>query len=83
MQLLGELFRDRALADAPVGALVTLDQVYEIQQTALDSDVQASMARIFEATKDDPTDLPARVAKVVALLVILVVVIVLLVGLCK
>ena len=47
LQLLGELFRAQKLADMEVGALVTLDQIYEIQYTALDSDVQGSMARIL------------------------------------
>ena len=60
LQLLGELFRDQKLADMPVGSLVTLDQVYEVQHTALDSDVQASMARILNQCADDPTDLLTR-----------------------
>ena len=41
LQLLGELFRDQKLADRPVGSLVTLDQIYEVQHSALDADVQA------------------------------------------
>ncbi len=68
LQLLGELFRDRKLADMEVGSLVTLDQVYEVQHTALDSDVQASMARILNQCANDPTDLTRKVAKTVALL---------------
>lgn len=77
LQLLGELFRTQKLADMEVGRLVTLDQVYEIQHTALDSDVQASMARLLahcaqntEAT-DDTGDLRLRAAKAVALLELL------------
>ncbi len=67
LQLLGELFRDQKLADKPVGALVTLDQIYEVQHTALDSDVQASMARVLSQCADaDP--LLVRAAKAVALL---------------
>ncbi len=68
LQLLGELFRGQNLADQPVGALITLDQIYEVQHTALDSDVQASMARILGqcAHEDDP--LLLRAAKAVALL---------------
>jgi len=70
LQLLGELFRDRGLADRAVGALVTLDEIYEVQATALDSDVQASMARILAhcnaAGADDA--LKVRAAKAVALL---------------
>ena len=41
----------------PVGSLVTLDQVYEVQHTALDSDVQASMARVLNQCADDRTEL--------------------------
>ena len=47
---------------------MTLDQVYEVQHTALDSDVQASMARILNQCANDPTDLTRKAAKVVALL---------------
>jgi hypothetical protein len=68
LQLLGELFRDRALADEPVGTLVTLDRVYDVQHTALDSDTQASMARILEQCADDADGTLVRTAKVVALL---------------
>ncbi len=68
LQLLGELFRDRRLADDEVGRLVTLDEVYEVQQTALDSDVQASMARLLAQCADDASGLLVRAAKVVALL---------------
>ncbi|NUN14061.1 MAG: BREX system P-loop protein BrxC [Myxococcales bacterium] len=68
LQLLGELFRARKLADLPIGALVTLDQVYEIQHTALDADVQSSMARVLHQCKDDAAGLLVRAAKVIALL---------------
>ncbi|GMV44308.1 MAG: hypothetical protein AMXMBFR64_60240 [Myxococcales bacterium] len=68
LQLLGELFRDQALAEQPVGALVTLDQIYEVQHTALDSDVQASMARILAQCAADADALLVRAAKAVALL---------------
>ena len=68
LQLLGELFRAQGLAELPVGSLVTLDQIYEVQHTALDSDVQDSMARILAACAEDETGLLARAAKAVALL---------------
>jgi hypothetical protein len=68
LQLLGELFRSQHLADLDVGALVTLDRIYEVQHTALDADVQASMARVLDKCSDDATGLLVRVAKVVALL---------------
>jgi hypothetical protein len=64
LQLLGELFRSRRLAEREVGTLVTLDEIYEIQHTALDTEAQASMARVLG--KCDPTQ--ARAAKAVALL---------------
>jgi len=68
LQLLGELFRGQRLADQPVGALVTLDQVYEVQHTALDSDVQGSMARVLGQCTADADALLVRAAKAVALL---------------
>lgn len=76
LQLLGELFRGQKLADKEVGHLVTLDQIYEVQHTALDSDVQASMARVLAycaelPSAQDPTALTLRSAKAVALLELL------------
>ena len=68
LQLLGELFRDQKLAEMPVGSLITLDQIYEVQHTALDADVQASMARILSQCADDAGGLMVRAAKAVALL---------------
>ncbi len=68
LQLLGELFRGQKLAERPLGTLITFDQIYEVQQSALDADVQASMARILNACSEDTTGLLVRVAKVVALL---------------
>ncbi len=68
LQLLGELFRDQKLADRPLGDLVTVDQIYEVQHTALDSDVQDSMARILNHCTAAADALLLRAAKVVALL---------------
>jgi len=68
LQLLGELFRAQKLADKPVGTLVTLDDIYEIQHSALDSDTQASMARILSHCQGDDSGLMLRCAKAVALL---------------
>lgn len=67
LQLLGELFRARKLADKEVGSLVTLDEIYEVQHTALDSDVQASMARLLSQCAGGP-EIHVRVAKAIALL---------------
>ncbi len=74
LQLLGELFRAQKLADQNLGALVTIDQIYEIQHTALDSDAQASMARVLTHCAADSTKesaLRLRAAKAVALLELL------------
>ena len=68
LQLLGELFRDQKLADDEVGTLVSLDRIYEIQHTALDSDTQASMSRIMARCGEPEADLMLRAAKAVALL---------------
>lgn len=68
LQLLGELFRAQNLAEAEMGTLITLDTIYAVQQTALDSDVQASMQRVHDhcAREDEPDAL--RAAQAVALL---------------
>ncbi len=68
LQLLGELFREQKLADGEVGSLVTIDAIYEVQHSALDADVQTTLARIFNdpLVRDDV--LAQRVAKAVALL---------------
>lgn len=68
LQLLGELFREQKLAEKPVGDLVTLDAIFEVQHTALDADVQATLSRIFshQDVRDDA--MAQRVAKAVALL---------------
>jgi hypothetical protein len=68
LQLLGELFRGQHLADAPLGRLVTLDQVYEVQHTALDGDAQNSMARVLQHCAKHELALAARAARAVALL---------------
>ena len=68
LQLLGELFRRQQLADLPIGTLVSLDRVYEVQYTALDADTQASMARIQAQCTGEGSELMLRAAKAVALL---------------
>lgn len=52
LQLLGELFRGQRLAEMPVGRLVTLDQIYEVQHSALDSDVQNTLVRVLNHCAD-------------------------------
>lgn len=68
LQLLGEIFRTQKLADAPVGRLVTLEAVFEVQHSALDSDAQNTLARIFQHPLVEADPMVARVAKAVALL---------------
>jgi len=68
LQLLGELFRSQKLAEREVGDLVTLDSIYEVQQTALDPDVQTALARIFGHPKFRDDALALSAAKAVALL---------------
>jgi hypothetical protein len=66
LQLLGEVFRTRGTAQRDLGVLVCIDDIYEVQRTALDSETQQSMARVLAQCGDDP--LYSRVAKAVALL---------------
>ena len=66
--LLSNLFARHGLADADLGTLVTLDRIYDVQHTALDSEVQASMARILHHCDTHDLALAARAAKAVALL---------------
>ena len=68
LQLLGELFRTQKLAEMAVGNLVTLDQIYEVQHSALDSDVQATMARVLSHCAQKQLPVAARAAKAVSLL---------------
>src|SRR5690606_31207865 len=64
----GELFRGQRLAEMEVGQLVTLDQIYEVQRSALDSDVQNTMARIQHDCASRERPFCWRVARAVALL---------------
>jgi hypothetical protein len=68
LQLLGELFRSQNLAEQPIGTLVSLDMIYEVQNTALDADTQQSMARILARCTGENSALMLRAAKAVALL---------------
>jgi hypothetical protein len=68
LQLLGELFREQNLADGDVGDLVTLDAIFEVQHTALDADVQTTLARIAADPQVRDDVVAQRSAKAVALL---------------
>ena len=68
LQLVGELFREQDLGDLELGALVSLDRVFDLQRTALDTDVQSTLERLFAHRDVLDRPLAARVAKAVALL---------------
>jgi hypothetical protein len=68
LQLLGELFREQRLGEREVGELVTLDAIFEVQQTALEPDVQATLGRIFDHADVRDDLLAQRAARAVALL---------------
>lgn len=59
-----------ALADKPVGTLVTLDKVFELVEGNLSSEKQKDISDITERFRDDPGDggAAARVAKAICLL---------------
>jgi hypothetical protein len=71
LQLLGELFRAQGVAEMEVGRLITLDLIYEVQGSALDADVQNTLARILDFCARVDDELAARCAKAVALLELL------------
>ncbi|MBT9554535.1 MAG: BREX system P-loop protein BrxC [Myxococcales bacterium] len=73
LQLLGELFRQRLgngepFTERAVGDLVTLDLVFDVQRSSLDSDLQVSATRVLDHCVDKSDELAARAAKAVALL---------------
>ncbi|PZO41937.1 MAG: BREX system P-loop protein BrxC [Pseudanabaena frigida] len=68
LQMLGELFRTQKLGDREVGELVTIDSIYEIQQSALNVDTQNTLARLFGDDIIAEDDMAVRVAKAIALL---------------
>jgi hypothetical protein len=68
LQLLSSLFQAHRLADLEVGGLVTLDAIFDVQESALEGDVQASLSRIFNEPKARDDELAIRVAKAVSLL---------------
>ncbi len=68
LQLLGELFREQRLGEKDLGELITLDQIFEIQRSALDNDVQITLSRIFDHNAVLANSPEERAAKAVALL---------------
>lgn len=68
LQMLGELFRTQRLADRPLGTLVTLDAVYDIQYSSLESGLQQTLAQVHNHDVVAANPLAGRVVKAVALL---------------
>ncbi|OYQ62074.1 hypothetical protein B9G53_24085 [Pseudanabaena sp. SR411] len=68
LQMLGELFRTQNLGVRELGVLVTIDAIYEIQQTALDVDTQNTMTRILGDRQIVDNLITLKVAKAIALL---------------
>jgi hypothetical protein len=68
LQLLGELFREQNLGDQELGAMITLENIYEVQKSALDNDSQNTLTRIFSHEEVSHDPMLVRVAKVVAML---------------
>jgi hypothetical protein len=68
MQMLGELFREQELGNQPMGALISIDQFYDLQSSSLPSEMQESLSRIFNKYAKEKDDLLPRVIKAVALL---------------
>jgi hypothetical protein len=56
------------LGEHELGALVTIDSIYEVQQSALDADVQTTLARLFSHEEVIKDEMAIKVAKAVALL---------------
>ncbi len=71
LQLLGELFRGQGLATMKLGALVTLDMIYEVQSAALEPEIQRTMVIINRHCAKADEALALRCAKAVALLQLL------------
>jgi len=56
------------LGQKELGELVTLDSIYEVQQSALDADIQNTMMRILAHEDVAGDELAVKVAKTVSLL---------------
>lgn len=67
LQVLGELFRAQKLAEDPIKTLVTLDKIYDVQRSDLDSDLDNSMSRVLQECQNEDA-LLIRCAKAVAML---------------
>lgn len=68
LQLLGDLFREKKLTTHEVGRLLTLDLIFDVLHSALDADVQMTIARALELASKQDDVMIARVVKAVAML---------------
>lgn len=68
LQLLGEVFRQRQLAKQSVGTLLSIDDIYEVLHTALDSDVQSTLDHVFAHCLERKDVVAAEAARAVAML---------------
>jgi hypothetical protein len=68
LQLLGDLFREHELGRRDLGQLLTLDMAYDVLHSALNPDVQMTLARAFDFCRRQEDRLMERVVKAVALL---------------
>lgn len=68
LQLLGDLFREQKLGERPLGSLITLEDIFAVQQSSLDNDIQNTLTRIFNHEEVSQNPLLGRIAKAVSLL---------------
>jgi hypothetical protein len=68
LQLLGEIFREQQLGEQPLGLLISIDNIFDVQQSALDNDVQNTLTRLFSNEQIIANPMAIRTAKAVALL---------------
>ena len=68
LQLVGDLFREHRLGERDLGALVTLDLVYDQLYTSLNADTQSTLSRLFSDDDVIHHPLAGRVAKAITLL---------------
>ena len=68
LQLLGDLFREQKLGERPLGNLITIVDIFEVQQSSLDNDIQNTLTRVFNHEEVSKSLLLVQVAKAVSLL---------------
>ncbi|NUP04895.1 MAG: BREX system P-loop protein BrxC [Polyangiaceae bacterium] len=68
LQLVAGLFKLDDFADAEVGRLVTLDQVFDLVRAALDPEIHETLGRVFARPETQKDEWSSRVVKAVALL---------------